>query len=133
MQKTQNRHASSFRDPSGNIFKENDVILRRINPVYFSQYHSLKDSGFYNKLFEGGLLIPHTEVSANDTAIILKPENIPFFSYPYEWSFNQYKHAALHTLKLQKYCLQKFTDVVNGQMTRLDYLKLIGRTLVKPT
>lgn len=106
MQKTQNRHASSFRDPSGNIFKENGVILRRINPVYFSQYRSLKDNGFYNKLFDGGLLIPHTEVSEDDTAIIIKPESIPFFSYPYEWSFNQYKHAALHTLKLQKYCLQ---------------------------
>src|ERR1044072_7888410 len=106
MQKTENRHASSFRDPSGNIFKKDNVILRRINPVYFSQYRSLKDNGFYKKLFEGGLLIPHEEVSADDSAIILKPENISFFSYPYEWSFNQYKHAALHTLKLQKYCLQ---------------------------
>lgn len=106
MQKTQSRHASSFRDPSGNIFKENNVILRRINPLYFPQYKSLKESDFYNKLFDSGLLIPHTEESADDTAIIIRPENIPFFSYPYEWSFTQYKHAALHTLKLQKYCLQ---------------------------
>uniref|UniRef100_A0A914EC05 MULE transposase domain-containing protein n=1 Tax=Acrobeloides nanus TaxID=290746 RepID=A0A914EC05_9BILA len=33
----------------------------------------------------------------------------------------------------KKIACDKFTDVVNGQMTRLDYLKLIGRTLVKPT
>lgn len=106
MLKTENRHSSSFRDPSGHIMVQEGTILRHINPVYFSQYRTLKDNGFYKKLFDNGLLIPHSEESANDNGIIIKPENIPFFSYPYEWSFNQYKHAALHTLKLQKYCLQ---------------------------
>lgn len=106
MQKTTNRHASSFRDPSGNIFTDNGMLYRTINPVYFSQYNSLTASGFYKKLFDNGLLIPHEEVSADTGAIVIKPEKIPFFSYAYEWSFGQYKHAALHTLKLQKYCLQ---------------------------
>ncbi|WP_417351906.1 class I SAM-dependent methyltransferase [Flavobacterium alkalisoli] len=103
---TQNRHASSFRDPSGYIFTENDTVLRQVNPVYFKQYNSLKNKGFYDKLFKAGLLIPHEEVKADENGIVIRPENIPFFSYPYEWSFNQYKHAALHTLKLQKYCIQ---------------------------
>lgn len=102
----ENRHSSSFRDPSGYMMVEDGVLLRNINPVYFSQYQSLRDSGFYKKLFDLGLLIPHLEQSANENQIIIKPENIPFFSYPYEWSFSQYKHAALHTLKLQKYCVQ---------------------------
>jgi hypothetical protein len=105
MQTITNRHASSFRDPSGNMFVEGGVLLRSINPVYFSQYRSLTDSGFYKKLTDNGLLIPHEEISSNAGSIIIKPEKIPFFSYPYEWSFGQYKHAALHTLKLQKYCL----------------------------
>jgi len=101
-----NRHAASFRDPSGYITLKDGVVQRIIHPLYFNQYKSLTDSGFYQKLFDAGLLIPHTEVSATDSEIVLKPENISFFSYPYEWSFSQYKHAALHTLKLQKYCLQ---------------------------
>lgn len=84
----------------------NGELLRQVNPIYFEQYNSLKESGFYKKMFDAGLLVQHTEVSASADAIILKPEVIPFFSYPYEWSFSQYKHAALHTLKLQKYCLQ---------------------------
>ena len=29
-------------------------------------------------------------------------EKIPFISYPYEWSFNQFKDALLLTLKIQK-------------------------------
>ncbi len=106
MQETTNRHASSFRDPSGFMLLKDGVLLRQVNPIYFSQYRSLRDSGFYKKLFDAGLLVPHEEIDANDAAIILEPETIPFFSYPYEWSFSQYKHAALHTLKLQKYCLQ---------------------------
>lgn len=106
MQAIQNRHASSFRDPSGNIFSTDGTVFRRINPVYFTQYRALSDSGFYQKLFDANLLISHKEVSSDEASVIIQPELIGFFSYPYEWSFNQYKHAALHTLKLQKYCLQ---------------------------
>lgn len=106
MQTTKNRHASSFRDPSGYIFTDNGTIYRAVNPLYFRQYRSLSDSGFYKKLFDNNLLIPHEEIQSGEDRIVLKPEKISFFSYPYEWSFGQYKHAALHTLKLQKYCLQ---------------------------
>lgn len=101
-----NRHSASFRDPSGYIQVVNGQIYRYISPIYFAQYKAIKDAGFFDKLFENKLLIPHVEVSADTERILLKPEEIPFISYPYEWSFGQYKHAALHTLKLQKYCLQ---------------------------
>ena len=33
---------------------------------------------------------------------ILKPVELPLISYPYEWSFSQYKDAALATLEIQK-------------------------------
>ncbi len=101
-----NQHASSFRDPSGYIFLDEGVIKRLISPIYFNQYKALKTSGFFNKLFKAELLIPHEEISATKTEIILQPEQIPFITYPYEWSFNQYKEAALLTLKLQKYSLE---------------------------
>ena len=35
----------------------------------------------------------------------IKPELIPFISYPYEWSFSQLKNAALTAIKIQKYSL----------------------------
>ena len=99
-------HPSSFRDPSGYIFKENDVIKRVINPIYFRQYEALTDSGFFNNLIENGYLIPHQELSKTDEQIIIQPDKISFITYPYEWSFNMYKEAALLTLKLQKYSLE---------------------------
>lgn len=100
-------HQASFRDPSGFMFHEGETLRRQINPIYFPQYEKLKDSGFFKKLIDAELLIPHTETSVSEDKIIITPEPIPFITNPYEWSFDQYKHAALHTLKVQKYALSK--------------------------
>ena len=123
MQQTQNRHSSSFRDPSGNIFVKDSEVYRAINPVYYSQYNSLTDSGFYTKLFENRLLISHTEISKDKESIVVKPEQIPFISYPYEWSFSQYKHAALHTLKLQRYSLQQGWSLKDATAFNITFYK----------
>nr|WP_321236268.1 class I SAM-dependent methyltransferase [uncultured Psychroserpens sp.] len=103
---TNNRHSSSFRDPSGFIFVDQGLIKRSISPLYFEQYFKLKSSGFFEKLHNAGLLIRHEEISASESEINIQPEHIPFFTYPYEWSFNQYKEAALLTLKIQKFALE---------------------------
>lgn len=100
------RITSSFRDSSGYVFKEENIIKRIVKPIYFSQYNALKNSGFYQKLFDKHFLISHKENSRNENEIIIQPELISFFSYPYEWSFLQYKHAALLTLKIQKLSLE---------------------------
>ncbi len=102
-----NVHQASFRDPSGYMFHDGGTLRRVINPIYFPQYKKLTDSGFYEALIKNELLIPHTETSVSEDTIIITPEKIPFITNPYEWSFNQFKHAALHTLKIQKYALSK--------------------------
>ncbi len=107
MTKKDKVHQASFRDPSGYVFYDGKILRRAINPIYFPQYRKLKSSGFLNNLISNGLLIPHEETSATAENIIITPEPIPFITNPYEWSFEQYKHAALHTLKIQKYALSK--------------------------
>lgn len=102
-----NIHPSSFRDPSGYVHIENGIVTRTINPVYFKQYQALTDSGFFKNLIDKGLLIAHTEISRSEKQIVIQPEQIPFITYPYEWSFEQYKHAALLTLKIHRYALSK--------------------------
>ncbi len=102
-----NAHEASFRDPSGYVIINKGVIQRVINPIYFNSYHSLKKSGVYDTLIKKGLLIPHQEVFASQEKIVLQPEAIPFITYPYEWGFEQYKQAALLTLKIHRYCLSK--------------------------
>jgi hypothetical protein len=100
------RNTSSFRDPSGYVFMEDNKVKRVINPIYFEQYKALTDSGFYKTLFDKKYLIPHQEVSKTDSEITIEASKIPFVTYPYEWSFLQYKHVALLTLKIQKLCLE---------------------------
>ncbi len=101
------RISSSFRDPSGFLFYENDTIYRQINQYYKENYDFLINSGLYKTLVDSEQLIPHEEVNIkpfnpNTSYKIIKPEKIPFFSYPYEWCFSQLKNAALTTLDIQK-------------------------------
>ncbi|MFT5077492.1 MAG: hypothetical protein ACI85B_002565, partial [Flavobacteriaceae bacterium] len=107
MTKKNNIHEASFRDPSGYMFYDGDTLRRSIQPIYFPQYKKLTESGFFATLIKNELLISHTETSISDDEIIITPEKIPFITNPYEWSFEQYKQAALLTLKIQKFALSK--------------------------
>lgn len=102
--------SSSFRDPSGFLFMRDGVLLRQINRSYQEDYDHLKKSGLYRKLVEEKLLIPFREVSlglAETPAAykVIRPEPVPFISYPYEWSFSQLKDAATSTLRVEKIAL----------------------------
>ena len=64
-------------------------------------------SGLYETLVNANLLIHHEEADLyspfpQKSYKIIKPEQIPDISYPYEWCFSQLKHAALVTLEIQK-------------------------------
>lgn len=100
----------SFRDPSGFLFYRDGLLYRQVNIGYKENYDDLMNSGLYEALADAGLLISHKEVEiegakADETYKIIKPERIPFISYPYEWSFSQLRDAALTTLKIQKKAL----------------------------
>jgi hypothetical protein len=102
--------SASFRDPSGFLFQQDGVIYRQVNLAYKDDYDHLMSSGLYQALVDDNLLIPHEEVSIEPPIPelaykIIKPEMIPFISYPYEWCFSQLKDAALTTLKIQRKAL----------------------------
>ncbi|OQA03834.1 MAG: hypothetical protein BWY68_00622 [bacterium ADurb.Bin400] len=100
---------SSFRDPSGYIARISNKLYRIVNHSYQQEYDFLIKSGLHHKLVSEKLLIPVEETNENlgmaSAYKVLKPEVIPFISYPYEWSFSQLKDAALLTLKIQKIAL----------------------------
>jgi len=102
--------AGSFRDPSGFLFTRDGVLYRQVNAIYRSSYDHLMGSGLYDALVGEGLLIPHDEEASQPAASdgaykILRPERLPFVSYPYEWCFSQIKDAGLTTLRIQKIAL----------------------------
>lgn len=94
---------SSFRDPAGFMFESDGVLYRQINRAGAEDYEQLMASGLYGYLITRGWLIPHQEVEIDppqpESAFrVIAPERVPFVSYPYEWSFSQYRDAALLTL-----------------------------------
>jgi hypothetical protein len=105
--KTDGKIPSSFRNPSGFVFYRDGSLYRQVNAVYGGDYAHLMDSGLYGALVDDELLIPHEEVDVTgpepgEAFKVIKPEPVPFVSYPYEWCFSQLKDAALTVLKIQK-------------------------------
>lgn len=110
-------HNSSFRDTDARIVIYNGKILRIVYNSYKEHYQKLEDSGLLNELHKEKLLINHSEFNASELLEedfdkksifkIIQPENIPFISYPFEWSFTQLKAAALLTLEIQLKSLKK--------------------------
>lgn len=109
------RLSASFRDPSGFVFSHQGQIYRQVNRAYSSTYDQLMSSSLYDVLTAKGWLIKHEEVSeypegmklSEEVHKLLLPQQIPYVSYPYEWSFNQLKDAALLTLKIAAAALQQ--------------------------
>lgn len=101
----------SFRDPAGFLYWRDDDLFRQVNQAYAEDYQACVGSGLYDQLIAKGLLIPHTESTDSgvtaDKYLVIKPEKIPYVSYPYEWSFLQLQEAALLTLDIQSAALDR--------------------------
>jgi hypothetical protein len=100
---------ASFRDPAGYVFDDAGIIKRVVTNYGAADYRQFMSSGLYDALLQDGLLVPHEEIpvpSRSDAAAILIPEKIPYISYPYEWSFGQFRDAALLTLRIQRLAMQ---------------------------
>ncbi len=120
--------SASFRDPSGFLFKRDDVLYRQVNRKYEQEYKRLMESGLYEKLVKANRLIPHVEVNdveaeTEECFKILQPERVPFISYPYEWSFGQLKAAALATLSIQKRALKLDMSLKDASAYNIQFVR----------
>lgn len=127
---------SSFRDPSGFLFRRDGRLFRQINQVYAEDYRLLMESGLHDRLVDKGLLIPHREVEIDppgpDVAFrVIEPELVPFISYPYEWSFSQLQDAALTTLRIQKLALKHGMTLKDASAYNVQFHR--GRPLIIDT
>ena len=106
------KHASSYKDRDGFIFKHNGKYYRCINTSYNQQYQQLMQGGLYALLTKKKWLVSHEEIT-NDPelyfpgASIIFPQQIPVISYPYEWCFTMWQDAALLTLNIAKVSIEK--------------------------
>ncbi len=127
MKETERKNSGSFRDPSGYVFTRNGTLYRQINNTYTEQYNHLNQSGLYRALLDKGWLISHEETDEacpfENGIQVIRPERIPFISYPYEWSFSALKDAALLTLRIHRLAMDhgmvlKDASAFNVQFSR---------------
>ena len=128
------RDPASFRDPSGFVFERGGAIYRKVNSVYMAQYGRLMNSGLYDVLVREGLIVGHEEVEpdgAGDGGIVIRPEQVPYISYPYEWCFEQYRDAALATLRVQLFALKFGMVLKDASAYNIQFIN--GRPLLIDT
>ncbi len=107
-----NHHPASFRDPSGFIYEKDGTIYRFVSTNYQQDYELFHQSGLAEELLKKKFLLPFIELAENHTGRTdwnktLEPQQLPFISYAWEWSFEQLKDAALTTLSICRLALQK--------------------------
>jgi hypothetical protein len=119
----------SFRDPSGYLFRHDGNIYRQVNESYRPDYELMMSSGFYAAVTKNGSFISHEEIDPSSISghrsayKVLLPEQLPFISYPYEWSFSQLKDAALLTLRIQKTALGCGLSLKDASAFNVQFLR----------
>ena len=129
------RLPGSFRDPAGYVIRLNGLVHRRIEPAGLAAYRRLIDSGLYDTLTSKGLLVAHEDLGPISeqpgAATILRPEQIPMVSYPYEWSLSQLRDAALVTLDAQREALRAGMVLKDASAFNVQFLR--GRPILIDT
>lgn len=118
-------NTGSFRDPTGKVYEleyQGDGlvsrrILRGVDKETLEDHKSLLALPFFNSLVQSGKVVKTEIVSDEDNSGIkqilgdgwsgvIEHEEIPFVSYPYEWSFSMLREAALLHLEILEISLE---------------------------
>jgi hypothetical protein len=111
----------SYKDTAARVVLEEGIYYRYIFNEYQAEYDHLMHSGLYKALTEKGLMIKHEEIddsvhqevekfqqsstSHNKPYKRLKPYQIHFQSYPFEWSYGQWRKVLYAYLQINKIAL----------------------------
>ena len=91
----------SFRDPLSQVFASDGQILRGLSPQGLAEFEAVQASPFFGALVSEGKvvgteLLPAGSHELHDQwAGVLRHDRLPVVSYPYEWTFEMLRDAAL--------------------------------------
>lgn len=88
----------SFRDPASRVFHRDDQVFRALSDEGQADWQTLQESDLFRKWIQSGQLIGTQPTSSDDS--VISHDKVPFWSYPYEWSFSMLKSAASMHLRL---------------------------------
>ncbi|WP_245281368.1 class I SAM-dependent methyltransferase [Rhizobium sp. AAP43] len=91
------------------MFERDGGVFRAVTAHGASNYEAARDAGIFSELSARGWLTPICDelAGADCAAYILKVDRIPWITYPYEWSFELLRSAALFHLDLHLELLER--------------------------
>ena len=109
--------AGSFRDRESRVFRHGDGLYRALSPTAWEAWQALEGTAFFRRVVEAGRLVETRALEpAEADALELAPgdswqgflehRQVPFVSYPFEWSFHMLRRAALEQLDLHLEALE---------------------------
>ena len=117
----------SFRDPAGKIFYKNGKVYRKLSETGAKRFDYLKKDNLLEELIKKEFIVKTSETDGRqiDDKLkgekILEHEKIDFISYPFEWTFNQLKDAALFHLDFQIYLLNKNAKLIDASAYNIQF------------
>ncbi len=120
----------SFRDPAGRIFYYENKILRILNEDGFERYNFIEKNQIIKKAIEKKFLIKtkllneeeKSNINLEKNVAYLEHEKIPYISYPYEWSFNQLKDAAIFHLDFNLFLLEQNATLIDSSAYNIQFI-----------
>jgi len=112
------RDPASFRDPAGCVVHVGDRVLRVVDAAHASLYAAVWATGVPQQMCERGLVVKTSPLdggeaaellggSVPDGAQVLEHERLRPITYPYEWTFEALRDAAILHLDLHLALLQQ--------------------------
>jgi|694.fasta_scaffold82197_4 ribosomal protein L11 methylase PrmA len=119
----------SFRDPSGNVFNYQNKIIRSVTKIAEQKYLYIKNNNIIEDSIKNNFLINTFEI--NDvflkeqlkSSFLLEHQKLEYVSYPYEWSFEQLRDAALHHLNYQIFLLEKNFELTDASAYNIQFIR----------
>ena len=120
----------SFRDPAAIIFYKFERVFRKINEQGTDRINYLIDNDLINKSIESEFLVKShilnkdekKKIDINENYSIVEHEKIPYISYPYEWSFQQLKDAAIHHLNFHIFLLNNGATLIDASAYNIQFI-----------
>ncbi|ASP29559.1 nodulation protein NoeA [Qipengyuania flava] len=118
----------SFRDPDGRVFRIGEKVFRSVTGSAARNFARAEEAGVMRKLVDRGQLVDFTDVTEQASKVgieqadvLLSHPQIPFISYPYEWSFSLHKAAALAHLDLHLELLSEDFTLVDATAYNMQF------------
>jgi hypothetical protein len=116
------REPASFRDPATTVFYAGGRVFRALDATATGDWTRLEATQFFPALLSAGKAVATKRVEPADVpgevpgecAAVLEHERIPFVSYPYEWTFEMLRDAAVLHLEILLEALAEDVTMKDG-------------------